>query len=84
MGSRNANKRRGVDSTKAEEVEREIPARQLATGYAVDDLDTDDKTMRLMIHRSGRPLGYLYIDSDEAYELAHLILRKYDLLEGIK
>lgn len=50
-------------------------------------VNTDCKEMRLAFYAKAKQkdlLGYMLFDPPEAYEFAHVILKEYDELEGIK
>lgn len=97
MGAGNANQRGGVDRPEVAQVSAPIPTRKedearldeeafAVKSYRVDTC-VEEKEMRLCFfgeHGQRRLLGYLTVDSPEAYEFASLVLKNYDKLEGIK
>lgn len=56
-----------------------------ATGYRID-LDEESHSMRIVFYQGDEKnvRSYLVMDSPEAYDMAHHVLKKYDTLEGIK
>jgi hypothetical protein len=56
-----------------------------ATGYRID-LDEESHSMRMVFYQGDQKnvRSFLLLDSPEAYDMAHNVLKKYDILEGIK
>lgn len=56
-----------------------------ATGYRLD-LDEENHRLRMVLYQGDQKnvRSFLMLDSPEAYDMAQHIIRKYDILEGIK
>lgn len=93
MGTGNASGSGGLDRPEVAQVKQQQqsdaqrlndPAMQ-ARGYRIDT-DTDSKTMRIVFfgqHGQTDIRTYMVLDTPESYEMAALILKNYDRLEGI-
>lgn len=80
MGTRNANLRRGMDKSAPPKVIDPFEV----NGYRIN-LNEKTRTMQIVFFhkKDGPPIARMYARSDDAYNFAHDILKKYDILEGL-
>ena len=86
MGSRDANRGGRMDRPAPAKVKPEFDPALAATGYRLD-LNEDSRLLRVVFYTKAdgkeNVVGYLVLNSPDAYTFASKVLHQYDILEGI-